>query len=459
MHYLRQGRGFYRSAIALMLPMILQNLVTNCMALADSFMVGALGETELAAVTMANSVFYVLSLIIFGIQSGTGVLVAQYYGKGRLDAINRIMGMGYYVSLGLTALIALLAFFFPIQLMQLVTNNPDLWEPGAEYARIVGFSYVCMAFSGVYIAVQRSMENPGLGAILLTVSGALNILLNYMFIFGKWGAPAMGCAGAAVATLLSRVLEVLVVTGCFFRSKRLPVKPGLMLRPGRIIAGDFIKYSLPVVLNEGMWSLAMSLYSIIMGHMPNSTPILAAYTIAGNIDRMAAVALFAAGNAAAVIIGRDIGCGDTKEIYGKGVALNFVCFVTGIISMGLLLTIRATLLDGFIFPLMDISAEAGELAKMMLAFIAVVMPLRSLNLCNIVGVFRGGGDVRYGLICDIGPLYCVCLPAAALCGLVFGLGITAVYVCICLDDFCKVFLCLPRLRSGKWINSVTRETL
>ena len=459
MHYLRQGRGFYRSAIALMLPMILQNLVTNCMALADSFMVGALGETELAAVTMANSVFYVLSLIIFGIQSGTGVLVAQYYGKGRLDAINRIMGMGYYVSLGLTALIALLAFFFPMQLMQLVTNNPDLWEPRAENARIVGFSYVCMAFSGVYIAVQRSMENPGLGAILLTVSGALNILLNYMFIFGKWGAPAMGCAGAAVATLLSRVFEVLVVTGCFFRSKRLPVKPGLMLRPGRIIAGDFIKYSLPVVLNEGMWSLAMSLYSIIMGHMPNSTPILAAYTIAGNIDRMAAVALFAAGNAAAVIIGRDIGCGDTKEIYGKGVALNFVCFVTGIISMGILLTIRATLLDGFIFPLMDISAEAGELAKMMLAFIAVVMPLRSLNLCNIVGVFRGGGDVRYGLICDIGPLYCVCLPAAALCGLVFGLGITAVYVCICLDDLCKVFLCMPRLRSGKWINSVTRETL
>lgn len=459
MHYLRQGRGFYRSAIALMLPMILQNLVTNFMALADSFMVGALGETELAAVTMANSVFYVLSLIIFGIQSGTGVLVAQYYGKGRLDAINRIMGMGYYVSLGLTALIALLSFFFPMQLMQLVTNNPDLWEPGAEYARIVGFSYVCMAFSGVYIAVQRSMENPGLGAILLTVSGALNILLNYMFIFGKWGAPAMGCAGAAVATLLSRVFEVLVVTGCFFRSKRLPVKPGLMLRPGRIIAGDFIKYSLPVVLNEGMWSLAMSLYSIIMGHMPNSRPILAAYTIAGNIDRMAAVALFAAGNAAAVIIGRDIGCGDTKEIYGKGVALNFVCFVTGIISMGILLTIRATLLDGFIFPLMDISAEAGELAKMMLTFIAVVMPLRSLNLCNIVGVFRGGGDVRFGLICDIGPLYCVCLPAAALCGLVFGLGITAVYVCICLDDFCKVFLCLPRLRSGKWINSVTRETL
>ena len=459
MHHLRQGRGFYRGAVALMLPMILQNFVTNFMALADTFMVGVLGETELAAVSMANTVFYVLTLVIFGIQSGTGVLVAQYYGKGRLDAINRIMGMGYYVSIGLTSLIALLAFFFPMQLMRLVTNNADLWAPGAEYARIAGFSYVCMAFSGVYIAVQRSMENPKLGALLLTASGALNILLNYMLIFGKWGAPAMGCAGAAVATLLSRVFEVVVVLGCMLWTKRLPVKPALMARPGRIIAGDFIRYSLPVVLNEGFWSLAMSLFTVIMGHMPNNTPIVAAYTIAGNIDRMAAVALFAAGNTAAVIIGRDIGCGEREEVYGKGVALNFVCLVTGVVSMGILLVIRATLLDSFIFPLMDISAEAGEIAKMMLAFIAVIMPLRSLNLCNIVGVFRGGGDVRYALLCDVGPLYCVCLPAAALCGLVFGLGITAVYVCICLDDICKVFLCLPRLRSSRWINSVTRENL
>ena len=132
MHYLRQDRGFYRNAIALMLPMILQNLVTNFMALADTFMVGILGETELAAVSMANSAFFVLSLVIFGIQSGTGVLVAQYYGKGRLDAINRIMGMGYYVSIGLTTVVALLACLFPMQMMRIVTNNPYLREPGAE---------------------------------------------------------------------------------------------------------------------------------------------------------------------------------------------------------------------------------------------------------------------------------------------------------------------------------------
>ena len=456
-HCLKQDRGFYRETLLLMLPLVLQNLVTNFMALADTFMVGGLGEVELAAVSSANSLFYVVNLLIFGIQSGAGVLVAQYYGRGNQEAINRVMGMGYYISIAFTTVVALCAFFFPVQIMQVLTNNSALWEPGADYARIVGFSYVCMACSGVYIAVQRSMENPRLGAILLTVSGAMNIVLNYMLIYGEWGAPAMGCAGAALATLISRAFEVVVIVIYAAKNKRLRLSAGSMLRPGRQIAADFMRYSLPVVLNEGLWSLATTLFSIIMGHMDNSTPILAAYTIAGNIDKMCAVALLASGNTAAIIIGREIGRdADRDEIYAKGVALNFVCFLTGVFSMLLLLTVRATLLDSFVYPLMDISSEAGRIAKYMLLLIALVMPLRSVNLCNVVGVFRGGGDVKFALLVGVGPLYCICVTSAALCGLVFGLGIEAVYVCIVFDDIAKTFLCLPHLRRGKWINSVTR---
>lgn len=455
---MKQERGFYRDTLLLMLPLILQNLVTNFMALADTFMVGALGEVELAAVSSANSLFYVVSLLIFGIQSGAGVLVAQYYGRGNTEAINRVMGMGYYVSLTFTCLVALASFLFPVQIMRVLTNNPSLWEPGADYARIAGFSYVCMAVSGIYIAVQRSMENPRLGAVLLTVSGAMNIALNYMLIYGKWGAPAMGCAGAALATLISRAFEVAVVAIYASRSRRLKLSVPLLLRPGRRMAADFTKYSLPVVLNEGFWSLATTLYTVIMGHMAGSTPILAAYTIAGNIDKMCAVALMAAGNTAAIIIGREIGRGSAREqVYSKGVAMNLVCLLTGIVSMCILLAVRATLLDSLIFPLIDISAGAGETAKYMLLLIALVMPLRSLNLCNVVGVFRGGGDVNYALKVDIGPLYCICVPSAALCGLVFGLGIEAVYICIVFDDIAKTVLCLPHLRGGKWINSITRS--
>ena len=459
MHYLRQGKEFYRSTLMLMLPMILQNLVTNFMQLADTFMVGALGETELAAVSMANSVFFVLSLLIFGIQSGTGVLVAQYYGRGNKEAINRVMGMGYYVSLTLTLLVALFAWLFPMQMMRLITNNTDLHAPGAEYARLAGFSYVFMAISGIYISVQRSMSNPRLGAIVLTISGALNVFLNYVFIFGKFGAPAMGCAGAAFATLISRVFEAAVIIIYASRSKALPLRMSLLLKPGAIIAKDFFKFSMPVILNEGLWSVGTAIFSVIMGHMAGSTPIIAAYTVAGNIDRMAAVGLFASGNAAAVIIGREIGCGEEKEVYGKGIALNFVCFVIGLVSMGILLIIRATLLDDFLFPLVNISAQGAEIARFMLLATAIVMPLRATNLCNVCGVFRGGGDVRRALFCDVFPLYCICIPAAALCGLVFNLGIYAVYICIVLDEFLKIFLCFPRLFSGKWINNVTKDII
>ncbi len=460
MHYLKQRPGFYKGAIMLMLPMIVQNLVTNTLRLADTFMVGALGETELAAVTMANTVFFILSLALFGIQSGTSVLVAQYNGRGNKDAINRVMGMGLYVSVTVTTVVAVLACVFPETVMGLLTNNESLIAPGSDYMRIVGFSYVFMSFSGIYISVQRSMENPRLGAAVLTFSGVLNILLNYMFIFGNWGAPALGCAGAALATLISRIAEAAIVVIYAARARNLPLRPSSIIRPGKIIAADFIKFSVPVVCNELFWSIGISLYSVIMGHMENNTPILAAYTISNNLDGMLNIALFAAGNATAVIIGRDLGRGaDRDEMFGKGVALNALCLGTGLINVGLILFTRAYLCDNLIFPLLHTSAEAAVIAKYFLLIIAIAMPLRALNLCNIVGVFRGGGDVKYGLLADTLPLYCLTVPLSALTALVLGWSIFPVYICMCLDDLFKIFMCIPRLISGKWINNVTRDVV
>lgn len=452
-------RSFYRGALLLMLPLIAQNLVTQLMQLADNFMVGALGETELAAVTSANSVFFVLNFICFGIQSGTSVLVAQYNGRGSKDAINRVMGMGLYVSVGLTTLVAVLAASFPMEMMRLLTNNKDLWVPGADYARIVGFSYVFMSVSGIYVAVQRSMENPKLGAIIFTASGLLNVLLNYIFIFGKWGAPAMGCAGAALATLISRAFEV-VVAAVYSRSdKRLPLRPALILRPGGIIAKDFIRYSVPVVLNETFWSAGISLNSVIMGHMTGSTAILAAYTIAGNLDRVMSVGLFAAGGAAAIIIGRDVVRHDRDTMRSEALSLNLLCLGVGMLSGILVLLLRAYLCESFIFPILDLSAKASSIAKYMMLVLALMVPVRSINLCNIVGVFRGGGDVKYSLMTDVTPMYLLTLPAAALAALVFGQPIELVYVIMCMDELIKFFICLPRLKSGKWINDVTRDSL
>ena len=460
MNYLKkQELGFYRGVIRLMLPMVVQNFVSASLAMADTFMVGALGETELAAVTMANTPFFILMVFSFGIQSGAGVLVAQYHGKGNLAVINRVMGMGLYVSAAVTITVGLLSFLFPETLMRVLTNNEALVSPGATYARIVGFAFFFASLSGLYSAVHRSMENPRIGALVLSGSGLLNIFLNYILIFGKLGFPQLGVAGAALATLISRAAEVAVLIPYARRSRRLPLIPALILRPGKVIMRDFIRYTLPVVFNEMLWALAFSLYAVIIGHMPDNTPLLAAYTICVNLDRLLSVGLFAFGASVSVIIGREIGLGRQNELYGKGVALNMLGLLFGALTALLTLLLRGLAVRQWIFPLVHLSPDAVGTAMFMLLLLAVSLPLRSLSLTNIVGVFRGGGDVRFAMLVDILPMYLLTVPMAALSGLVLKLGIRAVLLCIFADDLIKTALSLPRLRSKKWINDVTRENI
>ncbi len=459
MHYLKQGKTFYKEYFLLMIPMVFQQFVTNFMSLADTFMVGVLGETELAAVTIANSPLFVVQLLIFGIQSGACVLVAQYHGKGNPDAINKVLGLGFYVSCAFSLIVVALELAIPESVMRVLTNNESLILPGAEYSRFVCVSYFFSAVSGIYIAVQRSMGNTKLGAVVLSASGLLNIFLNWIMIFGKFGFPAMGVAGAALATTISRVLEVVAcaVYAAFDRSFR--IKPALMLRPGKIIARDFAKFALPVVINETLWSAATSLYTVVMGHMADNTPIIAAYTIAGNLERVLTVCLFASSSAAAIIIGREIGRGNRDSVFGKAVSLNVLAFAMGVFSMVLVFIMRFFLAEQYVFPLLGLSADAVNIGLYMLTVIGFALPLRSLNLTNVVGIFRGGGDVYFAMFTDIAPIYIFCLPACAICALVMRLDIHIVYICMFLDDIIKVLICLPRLRSGKWINDVTREVV
>ena len=459
MHYLKQGKTFYKEYFLLMIPMVFQQFVTNFMSLADTFMVGVLGETELAAVTIANSPLFVVQLLIFGIQSGACVLVAQYHGKGNPDAINKVLGIGFYVSCAFSLIVVALELAIPESVMRVLTNNESLILPGAEYSRFVCVSYFFSAVSGIYIAVQRSMGNTKLGAVVLSASGLLNIFLNWIMIFGKFGLPAMGVVGAALATTISRVLEVVVCAVYAVLDRSFRIKPALMLRPGKIIARDFTKFALPVVINETLWSAATSLYTVIMGHMADNTPIIAAYTIAGNLERVLTVCLFASSSAAAIIIGREIGRGNRDSVFGKAVSLNVLAFAMGIFSMVLVFIMRFFLAEQYIFPLLGLSADAVNIGLYMLTVIGFALPLRSLNITNVVGVFRGGGDVYFAMFTDIAPIYIFCLPACAICALVMKLDIHIVYICMFLDDIIKVLICLPRLRSGKWINDVTREVV
>jgi putative MATE family efflux protein len=458
-HIMKQPKGFYRSVFALMIPMILQNLITQMLQFADIFMVGLLGQNYLAAVSTAATPFFVVMVLMMGVQSGAGILIAQYWGKGNTNAINRILGVGLYISAVVSVIGAIVMFLYPRALLGLIINDPSIVELGAEYAKIIGFSYIFSSITGIYIAAHRSMENARIGFYVLTISAVFNVFANWVLIFGRFGFPALGIEGAAVATLISRVLEFVIVVVYAVKTKRFILKIKLMLHPGILILKDYVKYSLPVILNEALWGLGAMLYPIILGHMSSSAVILAAYTIAGNIERLFGIAIFATGGATAIIIGREIGAGRRESVYGVAKTMIMLSMILGFVSGALLMLARFTVIEPWVYPLFKLDAAAAATSTTMITILALIMLLRNLGITLGIGVLRGGGDVRAVMFIDVGTLYFLAIPAAALSALVFGAPIAVVYSCIALEDIGKTILLLWRFKGKKWINDVTRDEL
>lgn len=446
-----------RQLITLAVPIVLQNIVNMSLSLMDTFMVGALGESELSGVTLANSLFFVLSLFVFGIQSGSSVLISQYWGKGDTATINRVMGLGMYCS-GAVTLIAAFAFtFFPVQILSITSDNAELVEIAAEYARIVAFSYFLNSFVLIYVGAQRSMENPRIGMVVLMISMALNTILNYALIFGKFGAPAMGVAGAALATLISRAVEFLIALGFALYNTSFRLQFSKLLAPGRGVVRDFIKFCAPVVANETLWGIGFSLYPIIIGHMENSASGVAAFTIAQSIERLTSCFYFGVGHAAAVIIGKRLGAGQTDSAYSAAKRLCFMSFLSGA-GAGLLLALLVlTIVGPLILPLFKATGETMAMAKTMLYITCLAVPARGVNFTIIVGILRGGGDVTAGMFIDIVSMLCIAVPLAAAVGLLTELGVIWVYVVMCSEEIWKFFASTYRFKTKKWIKNITRE--
>ncbi len=454
---LRREPNFYRSLVRLATPMVLQNIITTSLGFIDTFMVGLLGNAEMAAVTAANVPIFIIQVIIFGFQSGMAVLVSQYWGRGDTDNINRCMGVALYAVVGFSATLALVTFLFPVQVLSLITPNRTLVELGTSYIQIVGFSYIFNGINSIYAGLHRSTEFPMFGTALFAVSMVSNTVLNYILIFGKLGAPTMGITGAAVATLTSRVIEFAVAMAFAAVNRRIPLKASCILRPGRQILRSFIKYSSPVVCNEAMWSIGTSMLTVIMGHMANSQDMLAAHSLIGNIDRLSTVVCFGVSGASAIMVGKEIGMGRDKErVYSVGWTLLMASLVIGFAVMGILLLLLPTFLRPVLFRIFDLSAGATEIAVCMTIVYALFMPMRAFDITNITGVLRAGGDAKTATLIDIAPLWLAAIPSMALTALVLDAPIFVVCLAMQAENLLKCPLGIIRIRSKKWITDITR---
>lgn len=422
-------------------------------------MVGLLGEANIAALTLANIPIFVIQLFLFGVQSGSAILISQNWGKQNLPAIYRFVGVSMWLSALVSGLFALIMFLWPLEFLSLFGNEPEIIAMAASYGRMVGFAFFLNSFTLMYVGAYRSIGRPELGMYLLGISMVLNIFLNWVFIYGNLGAPAMGVAGAAVATLTARSVEVVIMIGHFLTTKGFRLDLSLVIAPGREAFQRFFHHCTPVILNETAWGMGTAMFPAIMGHMEGSTEILAAMAIATNVERLVMVAGFGLGNSTAIVVGRSIGSGvPHKKVQEIGLCLGFLGFCVGFLTGIVLLFVTHTLLPWVIAPMFKLSAEATEIATIMMTVLATFTAFRTFNTVIIVGVFRGGGDLKFSMFADVIPLWCVAIPLGAIFGLVLKLPIVWVSLAMGSEQFVKFFVGQYRVKTTAWVHDLTENT-
>ena len=454
--YMKQSGAFYRRLALLSIPTVIQYTLNNLLTLFNSLVVSTLGETSLAAVTMANIPFSMLNTAIFGVQSGTMILVSQFWGKKDKDAVSRIFGVGAMAFTGVVGALAVVILLFPTWFFSLFGNEPEVIALAAEYGKFVGISEAIYAFDAVYMATMMGAENPSFGTMCSSVTAVVNLTLNYVLINGFGPIPALGIRGSGIATLVARVVELSIVLCHMFFNKKVRIIPADALRPGMETAKLFIQKSGFVVLNECLWSVTYYGISTVMSHMSDSVNILAAYSVANNIDSIINSIAYAMAAATATITAMSVGSGEEKKVTkNKAFCMLTVIMLVNIPIAAAMFVSARYLGPAFIYDYFGLSDTAAAICTTMIYEFILVLPFRTYSTVIVVGIFRGGGDTVTAALIDVLPLALIALPFACLTGLVFDCGIAVVMLSYLVDYLVEAAAGTPRLLSGNWIKNMT----
>ena len=443
--------SFYRTVIALVVPMALQNLINVGVTAADVIMLGAVGEDALSGASLAGQVQYIMTLFLFGLTSGATVLTAQYWGKGDKDAIEKILGIAVKTAVFVTALFTAAALVVPGLLLRIFTSDPVVIAEGIKYLRIVAFTYIMIGITQAYLYIMRSVERVIVATVVYLLSLICNIIMNSIFIFGLFGLPAMGVSGAALGTLCARILEVVLVAGyARFLNKDIKLRLRYVLHTDKVLFGDFMKYALPVVINEVMWGLGTAANTAILGHM--GSPVVAANSVAQVARQLATVVSFGLSSAAAIYLGKTIG--EKRMEHARAYAKRFIglSLIMGVLG-GVVILIASPVASAFL----SLSAEAKDYLRIMFFVMSYFVVGQAFNTTMVVGIFRSGGDTRFGLILDVSTMWCCSILLGFLAAFVFKLSVPVVYMILMSDEIIKIPITFWRYRSCKWLRDVTRD--
>lgn len=441
---------FYRTVFALLIPMALQNLINVGISSIDVIMLGRVGEKVLSGASLGSQVQFIMSLILFGLTSGSSVLIAQYWGKGDKDSIATVFGMAMKMAALVGIFFMVFTEWMPDKIMKIFTNDTEVIAQGVLYLRIVAVSYAISAVTMVYLNTMRGMERVAVATVTYLISMMTNIVVNGLLIFGLFFFPKMGVEGAAIGTLLARIAELLVVI--FYNWKKndvLAFRISFLFRKDKLLFRDFLKYSVPVVFNELMWGAGVSMIAAILGHMGSSA--VAANSVAQVVRQLATVVAFGVSSTTAILIGKVIGEGklDMAKEYGR--RFRRLSIITGLVGAAVVLLARPIVMQAF-----TLSEEARGYLGIMMLIMSYFVVGQSYNTTLIVGIFRGGGDTLFGLILDVSVMWGISILFGAVGAFVFRLSVPLVYMILLSDEVIKIPITTWRYRTYRWLQDVTR---
>lgn len=447
-----QNKKFYKTLITLCIPIIIQNLLSTLINIVDTVMVGGLGEVSVAAIGVANQYFFLYNMALSGIIGGAGLFIAQFFGKNDKDNIRKVTALSVISAVILGVVFSIIAIFFPKFIIHFFSTDEEVVRIATNYFLIIGFCYPIIAVSSVFSMGSRSIRNPKLGMICSSISLGINIILNYIFIFGKFGMPALGASGAALATVISRIIELILLVNYVYFMKRdyeLRFTFKDIKSINKNLVSIYISKSMPTFLNDTLWAFGTVLYAVAYSRA--GTSAMAASQIAASTGNFFIITAVCIAIGSSIMIGNELGADNIKEaiIYCK--KFSILVTIVGAI-FGLLLIKSIPLL----LKIFSVSNSLAPDIEKMFWIMGILMALKTFNTFIIIGVLRSGGDTKYALFLEMGCMWFVSLPLtfiAAYKGVPVYILVALTYT----EEIAKFIFGVPRAISKKWANNIVKE--
>jgi len=440
---------YFRELFRFALPIAIQNLIMSSLNLVSVMMIGQMGETSVAAVGLANQMFFLLQLVLFGINSGSAMFTAQLWGRRDIPNIRRVLSLGLILAISVALVVLGLALLAPETVLGIYSNYPAVLTLGGHYLGIFGWSFLFVAISFVFAAVLRSTGNVKLPMVVSLTALSFNALGSYILIFGKLGFPALGVDGAAISALIARILECSALVGVvYFRRMPIALRPSDFLQLDLSFVGRVFRPILPVILNETFWSFGISAYNVVYARI--GTDAIAAMNIVSPLDNMSFVLISGMANATAIMVGNRIGAGKEEDAFryaGRSLVI--------VIGLSVLIGSQLWLWSDLILATYKVSPEVISNAHRVLLILGSLLWVRSINSVTVVGILRSGGDTVFSFMLDGLIIWLVGVPCAFCTAFVLDLPVYWVYFSVMSEEFIKCGLGTWRFFSRKWIHNLT----